>query len=156
MAKADHDAVRGDYWTIFDNIDAEPGQPAMDEVRRRADQFAQQWADRYPRAVDELSSLTAHLRFPREHWRRIRHTNLIERTFGESRRRARSSVDYPASAAAVAYLGSARPRLSRLVRVDMNPTNVRLLQRIRAELFHPDHAPSEETTDRPATVTPAA
>jgi hypothetical protein len=30
--------------------------------------------------LDELPWLTAHLGFPRKHWRRIRHTNLIERT----------------------------------------------------------------------------
>jgi len=30
-----------------------------------------------------------HLRFPREHWRRIRHSNFIERTFGETRRRTK-------------------------------------------------------------------
>jgi putative transposase len=89
--KTDHDKVKADYWAIFDGIQAPPGQPAVDEARRRADQFAQQWADRYPRAVDalldELAHLRVHLRFPHEHWRRIRHTNLIQRTFGESRRR---------------------------------------------------------------------
>jgi putative transposase len=30
--------------------------------------------------------VTVHLRFPREHWRGIRHSNFIERTFGETRR----------------------------------------------------------------------
>jgi putative transposase len=30
-----------------------------------------------------------HLRFPAEHWRRIHHSNLIERTFGETRRRTK-------------------------------------------------------------------
>ena len=34
-------------------------------------------------------SLTVHLRFPRQHWKRIRHSNFIERTFGESRRRVK-------------------------------------------------------------------
>jgi putative transposase len=36
-----------------------------------------------------LPELTTFLRFPREHWARIRHTNLIERTFGETRRRTK-------------------------------------------------------------------
>jgi transposase-like protein len=36
--------------------------------------------------LDSLPELTTFLRFPREHWSRIRHTNLIERTFGETRR----------------------------------------------------------------------
>jgi hypothetical protein len=33
--------------------------------------------------------LTVYLRFPREHWNRIRHCNFIERTFGETRRRVK-------------------------------------------------------------------
>ena len=39
--------------------------------------------------TDTLPELTCFLRFPREHWPRIRHTNLIERTFGETRRRVK-------------------------------------------------------------------
>jgi putative transposase len=30
-----------------------------------------------------------HLRFPQEHWNRVRHSNLIERSFGETRRRVK-------------------------------------------------------------------
>jgi putative transposase len=36
-----------------------------------------------------LDRLVAYLRFPRQHWKRIRHSNLIERTFGETRRRVK-------------------------------------------------------------------
>jgi hypothetical protein len=39
--------------------------------------------------LDNLSALTAHLQFPVEQRERIRHTNLLERTFGESRRRVK-------------------------------------------------------------------
>jgi transposase-like protein len=35
----------------------------------------------------DRDSLTVYLRFPREHWTRLRHSNFIERTFGETRRR---------------------------------------------------------------------
>ena len=31
----------------------------------------------------------SYLRFPREHWTRVRHSNFIERTFGETRRRVK-------------------------------------------------------------------
>jgi transposase-like protein len=34
-----------------------------------------------------LDELTVHLRFPREPWQRIWNTNLLERAFGETRRR---------------------------------------------------------------------
>jgi putative transposase len=33
--------------------------------------------------------LTVYLRFPREHWTRLRHSSFIERTFGETRRRVK-------------------------------------------------------------------
>jgi putative transposase len=39
--------------------------------------------------TDDVASLTVHLRFPGAHWRRVRHSNLIERTFGETRRRVK-------------------------------------------------------------------
>lgn len=38
----------------------------------------------------------------------------------------------------------------------MNPANVRLLQRLRADLFSPHHAQPAEASDLPGTVTPAA
>jgi len=34
--------------------------------------------------LDGRDNLTVYLRFPREHWNRIRHSNFIERTFGET------------------------------------------------------------------------
>ena len=160
VAAADHDRVKADYWAIFNDIDAEPGQPAVDQARRRAAAFAGRWADRYPRAVnsvlDELPWLTAHLRFPREHWRRVRHTNLIERTFGESRRRVKVIGRLPGERSCLALLWAVLDRASAGWRgVDMNPTNVRLLQRLRADLFRPDQQP-DDATDHSDTVTPAA
>lgn len=85
--------VKAAYWQIFDDIQAPAGQAAVDEARRRAAGFAARYERTYPAAVACLTStldeLTVHLRFPREHWQRIRHTNLLERTFGEIRRRPR-------------------------------------------------------------------
>jgi hypothetical protein len=85
VSATDREQVKADFWAIFDAIDASPGQPAVEQARRHAERFADTWAARYPRAaqvvLDELPYLTAPLRFPREHWRRIRHTNLLERPF---------------------------------------------------------------------------
>ena len=39
--------------------------------------------------LSNLSALIAHLHFPVEHRERIRHSNLLERTFGETRRRVK-------------------------------------------------------------------
>jgi len=60
-------------------------------AQQRIDQVAVRWRDSYPAAMRCLladrESLTVYLRFPREHWPRVRHSNFIERTFGETRRR---------------------------------------------------------------------
>ena len=85
--------VKAAYWSIFDDLTAPAGQAAVDEARRRAQVFVARYERVYPAAVTCLTStldeLTVHLRFPSEHWQRIRHTNLLERTFGETRRRTK-------------------------------------------------------------------
>jgi transposase-like protein len=160
VAAADADQVRVEYWRIFDDIDAPPGQAAVDQATRRAEAFASRWRARYPRMVDgllgELGHLTAHLRFPRDHWRRIRHTNLIERTFGESRRRVKVIGRLPGEHTCLALVWAVLDRASRGWRgVDMNPANVRHLQQLRADLHQPDVI-TEQTIDLPEPVTPAA
>jgi putative transposase len=86
--------VKADYWAIFDVPDEiEAGLDAVAYVQKRIDAVAARWRDSYPAAVRCLladrDSLTVYLRFPREHWTRIRHSNFIERTFGETRRRVK-------------------------------------------------------------------
>ena len=75
--------VKADFWAIFDVGDAEPGDQAVATAHRQAAEFAARWNSRYPAAVrcvtGDLASLTVHLRFPAEHWHRIRHSNFIER-----------------------------------------------------------------------------
>jgi putative transposase len=86
------DQVKRDYWAVFDQVQAE-GEAAVAEARRRAARFIAKWKPLYPAAVacvaDHLDALVAHLLFPAEHHKRIRHSNLIERTFGETRRRVK-------------------------------------------------------------------
>ena len=73
--------VKAAYWSIFDDIDDAPGNKAVAEATRRAGDFAKRYRKVYPKAVacleDDFASLTVHLRFPREHWKRIRHSNFI-------------------------------------------------------------------------------
>lgn len=66
----------------------------------------------------DRESLTVYLRFPREHWNRVRHSNFIERTFGETRRRVKV-IGAPTRRALllVAGVGGARSRLGRLARI---------------------------------------
>jgi putative transposase len=81
VAKADQDAFKADWWEVFDHIEEPPGEHAVKEARRRMDSFRAQWERAYPSAVaclvEDFESLTVHLRFPHEHWKRCRHTNLI-------------------------------------------------------------------------------
>jgi putative transposase len=142
VSAADQDAVKADYWQIFDDIHAEPGEPALAEARRRAEAFAARWGTRYPGAVacvlDTLPELTTHLRFPREHWGRIRHSNLIERTFGETRRRTKVIGRLPGERSCLSLVWAVLDRASRGWRgVDQRPANVRLLQQLRLALLGP-------------------
>ena len=45
--------------------------------------------------LSDRVGLTAYLHFPAEHHQRIRHSNFIERTFGETRRRAKVIGRFP-------------------------------------------------------------
>jgi putative transposase len=93
VSKAHQDQVKVDYWAVFNDIEAPPGEAAIAVVEQRARAFEAKWGSTYPKAVDclveNLSALTAHLHFPVEHREQVRHSNLLERTFGESRRRVK-------------------------------------------------------------------
>jgi putative transposase len=149
--------VKAAFWKIFDDIDAEPGQAAVAQARQRADAFADRYGKCYPAAVacltDTLPELTVHLRFPREHWARIRHTNLVERTFGETRRRVKVIGRLPGERSCLSLVWAVLDRASRGWRgVVMTPAAVRLLQELRRQLHHPSRL--EEVVDQ--AVTPAA
>jgi putative transposase len=140
VSAPDQDAVKAAFWQVFDDITADPGQPAVDEARRRAEAFAARWGARYPSAVacvlDTLPELTTHLRFPREHWPRIRHANLIERTFGETRRRTKVIGRLPGERSCLSLVWAVLDRASRGWRgVNQTPANVRLLQQLRHQLL---------------------
>jgi len=152
------DQVKQAFWQIFDDITADPGEQAVAQARQRAETFARRYRDRYPAAVscltDTLPELTCFLRFPREHWTRIRHTNLIERTFGETRRRVKVIGRLPGERSCLSLVWAVLDRASRGWRgVVMTPTAVRLLQELRRQLHHPPPL-EEEVADQ--TVTPAA
>ena len=71
VSTPDQAEVKADYWAVFDDIAADPGEPAVTEARRRAAAFETKWGQKYPGAVacltDDLDTLTTHLRFPRDH-----------------------------------------------------------------------------------------
>jgi putative transposase len=147
--------VKAAYWQIFDDLTAPPGQAAVDEAHRRAEAFAARYEHTYPAAVTCLTStlgeLTVHLRFPAEHWQRIRHTNLLERTFGETRRRTKVIGRLPGETSCLRLVWAVLDRASRGWRgLTYTPAATRLLQDLRRDLFA---APtSEEVIDEPVTT----
>jgi transposase-like protein len=138
----DQAGVKADFWAIFDVGEAEPGDEAVSVAHRQAAAFTATWQGRYPSAVacvtDELASLTVHLRFPAEHWRRIRHSNFIERTFGETRRRTKVIGRLPGERSCLSLVWAVLDRASRGWRgLTMTPRALRLLQDLRRQLLHP-------------------
>jgi putative transposase len=133
------DQVKRDYWAIFDQIQAE-GEAAVAEARRRAKRFIAKWTPLYPAAVacvaDNLDALVAHLRFPTEHRKRIRHSNLIERTFGETRRRVKVIGRLPGEQSCLSLVWAVLDRASKGWRgLTMTPRALRRLQDLRRELL---------------------
>ena len=94
----------------------------------------------YPAAVKCLltdrDQLTSYLRFPVEHHRRIRHSNFIERTSGETRRRVKVIGRLPGEASCLNLVWAVLDRASRGWRgMTMAPTGTRLLNDIRHQLL---------------------
>jgi putative transposase len=138
----DQPQVKADFWAIFDVGDADPGDAAVAVAHRQAAEFAARWNSRYPAAVrcvtDDLASLTVHLRFPAEHWHRIRHSNFIERTFGETRRRTKVIGRLPGERSCLSLVWAVLDRASRGWRgLTITPRALRLLQDLRRQLLHP-------------------
>jgi putative transposase len=152
--------VKGDYWAIFDHIQHD-GEAAVAEGRRRAKRFIAKWKPLYPSAVacvaDNLDALLVHLLFPAEHRKRIRHSNLIERTFGETRRRVKVIGRLPGEQSCLSLVWAVLDRASKGWRgLTMTPKALRRLQDLRRELLAepPGHHGNEEVVAE--TVTAAA
>jgi putative transposase len=150
----DQPQVKADFWAVFDVGEAEPGDQAVAVARQQAAAFTAKWRSRYPSAVacvtDDLASLTVHLRFPAEHWHRIRHSNLIERTFGETRRRTKVIGRLPGETSCLGLVWAVLDRASRGWRgLTMSPKALRRLQDLRRQLLQP---PAEEVIDEAVTA----
>ena len=139
--------IRGAYWAIFDTdaltaAGAGPGQELVSAVQARIGAFAGTYGTLYSAAVKCLladrEQLTSYLRFPLEHHKRIRHSNFIERTFGETRRRVKVIGRLPGETSCLNLVWAVLDRASRGWR-GVNTTNagLRLLQDLRRQLLDP-------------------
>ena len=139
--------LRDAYWAIFDTDELitggiAPGPKLVAAVQHRIDAFADTYARTYPAAVKcllaEREQLTSYLRFPFEHHRRIRHSNFIERTFGETRRRVKVIGRLPGETSCLNLVWAVLDRASRGWRgMIMTPTGTRLLADLRHQLLDP-------------------
>ena len=152
--------VKNAYWKLFDVDDVldgkdgpqlVPGPDLVAFVQARIEVFATTYASRYPAAVTCLltdrEQLTSYLRFPREHHRRIRHSNFIERTFGETRRRVKVIGRLPGELSCLSLVWAVLDRASRGWRgFTMTSDGTRQLQDLRRALLEPPTPLRPKTT----------
>jgi len=133
-----HREVKARYWAVLDDAttaaEAKAGLLALAGDYRRA----------YPSAMrvidDNVDQLVAHLRFPLEHRKRTRSTNLLERTFVEVRRRTKIIGRFPGETSALSLIWAVLELASRGWRgVTMTPKAVAQIERIRR-----GHTPNDE------------
>jgi putative transposase len=161
--------IKDAYWAVFDIADMNrpPGPRLVEIIDRRIDALANKYRTSYPAAVKILltdrAGLTAYLHFPTEHHHRIRHSNFIERTFGETRRRAKVIGRFPGETSCIGIVWAVLDRASHGWRgLTMTANGLRLLQDLRRSLLQPPTRLQPPTitgrhvTDVPETVTAAA
>jgi transposase-like protein len=151
-----HAEVKDAYWALFDTEDLKtgPGPRLVELVDHRITEMAGRYGATYPAAMKCLladrEGLTAYLRFPAEHHYRVRHSNFIERTFGETRRRTKVIGRLPGETSCLTLVWAVLDRASRGWRgLTMTSDGLRLLQDLRRSLLDPPRQL------RPRTVTAA-
>ncbi len=111
---------------------------------RRGKALLARFRARFPSAMEclekDLEECLTYLCFPVEHRRRIRTTNLLERTFGESRRRTKVIPRFPGERACLTLLFATLITAAEKWRgVRMTPRILRALDALR-----PEEAPRKE------------
>ncbi len=134
--------VKDVYWAIFDTGDlkTKPGPRLVELIDHRIAEMPAKYAPTYPSAMKCLladhEGLTAYLRFPAEHHHRIRHSNFIERTFGETRRRTKVIGWLPGETSCLTLVWAVLDRASRgWCGLSMTSDGLRLLQDLRRSLL---------------------
>ena len=135
-----HTEVKARWWKAFD----EAASPA--EARRDLKAIIADYRSAYPSAMGvierDLDALVIHLRWPSEHRKRIRTTNLLERTFVEVRRRTKVIGRFPGETSALSLIWAVLELSSRGWRgVVMTPKTVAEIEHIHR---HKNNTPTTE------------
>ena len=128
-----HQEVKARWWKAFDDARS-PG-----EATRELQGIIADYKTSYPSAMAvieaDLPALVTHLQFPSGHRKRIRTTNLLERTFVEVRRRTKVIGRFPGETSALSLIWAVLELSSRGWRgVKMNPKTVAEIERLRRQL----------------------
>ena len=139
-----HREVKARYWAVLDEAtsasDAKAGLLALAGDYRRAYPSAMRTID------DHADQLVAHLRFPLEHRKRTRSTNLLERTFVEVRRRTKVIGRFPGETSALSLIWAVLELASRGWRgITMTPRAVAEIERLRRGHAH---VPAQASTKK--------
>jgi transposase-like protein len=139
-----HRELKARYWQILDEAttaaDARAGLQALAGDYRAA----------YPAAMAvierDVDALVCHLRFPTAHRKRIRSTNLLERSFVEVRRRTKVIGRFPGETSALSLVWAVLELSSRGWRgVVMTPRAVAEIERLRrGQVTEPYQSTTEE------------
>ena len=138
-----HRELKARYWGILDETSS------VAEARAGLLALAADYRTAYPSAAAvierDLDALVCHLRFPSEHRKRIRSTNLLERTFVEVRRRTKVIGRFPGETSALCLIWAVLELSSRGWRgVTMTPRAVAEIERLR-------RSPAADDTSQPST-----
>jgi len=106
---------------------------ALKRGRALIARFGKRYGEAMKCLEKDLEECIVYLRFPEQHHKRIRTTNLIERTFGESRRRTKVIPRFPTEESCLTLLYATLVNASRTWRgVVMTPKILRALDLLRA------------------------
>jgi len=105
---------------------------SYEEGIRKGRRLIERFRNLYPSAMEclekDLEETLTHLKFPKEHHRFIRTTNLLERTFGEVERRVKVIPRFPTEKSCLKLVFAV------LLRASQNWNGIKMLPEVRTEL----------------------
>jgi len=107
-----------------------------DEAKERSAKFIEKYIDQYPSMVkcfnEDIEACLVHFKFPSEHRHFIRTTNLLERAFGEEKRRTKVFPQHGSEKALTGLVFAVLWRASKKwMRITMTDTDLTILRNVR-------------------------